>query len=141
MGSEHRLKRLRELIDQLERLPATAERDRMLREVRARVVDVDTGVAPDALPSLDPDALPGRTRRAAAPRPTAVERPVRPQPPAAPRPAPAKPAPQPRAEEPGAEDLLSLAADDVLSLDDPPYVPDEEPGKLAVAPWARGLRG
>lgn len=143
MGSEHRVKRLRELIEQLERLPATAERDQMLREVRARVVDVDTGVAPDG-PALDPGALPGRLRRAPAPPPPAVTRAVRPEPPVAPRLAPAKPAPppQPRADEPeGPDGVLSLAADDVLLLDDPPYLPGDEQGEARVAPWTRGLRG
>src|SRR5215218_10103554 len=51
---EHRLKRLRELRDRLERMPASAERDRMLQEVRARVVDVDTGVTPRPMLPADP---------------------------------------------------------------------------------------
>ena len=143
MGSEHRVKRLRELIEQLERLPATAERDRMLREVRARVVDVDTGIASDT-PTLDPGTLPGRLRREPASPQPPVARAARPEQPVAPRPAPAKPAPppQPQADEPEVPDgVLSLAGDDVLMLDDPPFLPGEEHGKARVAPWTRGLRG
>jgi len=56
VSTEHRLKRLRDLLHELERLPATAERDRMIREVRARVVDVDTGVLPSALLPVYPDS-------------------------------------------------------------------------------------
>ena len=44
MSSADRLGQLRELVGRLERLPVTEERDSVLRKVRARVVDVDTGV-------------------------------------------------------------------------------------------------
>ena len=53
-GSEHRLRRLRELIAKIEQLPASAESERMLREVRARLVDVDTGVTPREMLPADP---------------------------------------------------------------------------------------
>lgn len=86
MSSDHRLKRLRQLIAQLERLPPSAERERMLREVRARVVDVDTGIAPTTLlagyaeSALAADArLPGRQApRGVTPAPAAEDRPPRP---------------------------------------------------------------
>jgi len=42
MSSADRLSQLRELIGRLELLPATEERDSVLRKVRARAVDVDT---------------------------------------------------------------------------------------------------
>ena len=66
MSSEHRLRRLRELLARIEQLPASSERERMLGEVRARVVDVDTGVTPRAMlpvdpvptPATDPDRVP-----------------------------------------------------------------------------------
>ena len=54
MSSENRLRRLRELIAKLEALPASAETERMLREVRARLVDVDTGVTPREMLPADP---------------------------------------------------------------------------------------
>jgi hypothetical protein len=49
MESAERVRRLRDLADRLDRLPATEERDRMLRKVRARAVDLDTGVTRLAL--------------------------------------------------------------------------------------------
>jgi hypothetical protein len=54
VSSEHRLQRLRELLARIEQLPASSESERMLREVRARVVDVDTGVTPRAMLPVDP---------------------------------------------------------------------------------------
>jgi hypothetical protein len=44
MSSAERVRNLRDLADRLVRLPATEERDSMLRKVRARAVDLDTGV-------------------------------------------------------------------------------------------------
>jgi hypothetical protein len=44
MSSADRLRQLRELVGRLELLPVTEERDSVLRKVRARAVDVDTGV-------------------------------------------------------------------------------------------------
>ena len=74
--SEVRRMRLKELIAQLEQLPASEQRDRMLSEVRSRAVDLDTGVAPRAMlpvhaPILGPRRPPPRfsTRRGATPRP------------------------------------------------------------------------
>jgi hypothetical protein len=43
MSSADRLSQLRELMGRLELLPVTEERDSVLRKVRARAVDVDTG--------------------------------------------------------------------------------------------------
>jgi len=42
-STDLRLKKLRELLAKLERLPESPERERMIREVRTRVVDIDTG--------------------------------------------------------------------------------------------------
>jgi hypothetical protein len=41
MNDRDRLKQLRTLRDQLNRLPPSAERDRMLKEVGSRAVDVE----------------------------------------------------------------------------------------------------
>ncbi len=132
-----RLKRLKELVDQLEQLPASPDRDRILAEVRSRAVDVDTGVTPRAmlpvreptpppLPSA-PKPRPERFR----PRASAPARPVQPA-----RPAVAHPA----TDQPGV-----LLWDDRLSLEDSPELaplphamgnPDG-----SVSPWAFGLRG
>src|SRR3954451_19369808 len=87
------LRRLKDLVDQLERLPASPDRDRMLTEVRSRVVDVDTGVTPRAMlplrePTPPPLACKPRPERY---RPRAVTRtPSRPRPFQPARPAPAR---------------------------------------------------
>jgi hypothetical protein len=115
-----RLQRLRELLDQLERLPASAERERMLREVRRRFVDVETGEPPQAITPVEPEPTPvPRTVR--EPRPARKPRPPRTV--AVPPPAPAEPVDPP-----------SLGTPELLWLDD----------AAAVAParsWTRGLRG
>src|SRR5690349_19939495 len=59
MSDRDRLEQLQGLVARLERMPASAERDWMLREVRARAVDVETGVQPDVLrvlPRYETDA-------------------------------------------------------------------------------------
>jgi hypothetical protein len=162
VSSEHRLKRLRHLLAQLERLPPSPERERMLREVRARVVDVDTGIAPSTLlaghaeSALAADArLPARQApRGVAPAPAAAGHRPRPAAPAEP-PEPVR-APHDEAEVvadesfpgPGdrlsraADEVLSLAADELLSLDDSdPFGPADAQADRAAAPWTRGLRG
>jgi hypothetical protein len=138
----HRIKRLRALLAQLEQLPATAERDRMVREVRARVVDVDTGVDPvtflpaqlDSMPAQEPEVTLRRAPRAVARNPAGQSR--RPRATAPPRPD------QPDRSLPHTGDGLPLEADMLLCLDDStPFSPsDADPGH-ASAPWTRGLRG
>jgi hypothetical protein len=46
---DDRLEQLRALLVRVERMPASAGRDWMLGEVRARAVDVETGVRPAAM--------------------------------------------------------------------------------------------
>jgi hypothetical protein len=58
-----RLQRLRELAAQLEQLPASDERERMLAEVRSRAVDLDTGVKPRAMLPIEPLSMAGGGRR------------------------------------------------------------------------------
>ena len=135
MSSQDRLKRLRELLDHLERLPASPERERMLREVRGRVVDLDTGVQPRAMMPVDAETI--QAAEAAPPTPRApkaarrmlVDANRRPR--AVPPPAPAEPAP-----------FTSLEIQEVLSLDDsaPPERRDAHPAR-STGPWTRGLRG
>jgi hypothetical protein len=136
-----RLQRLKDLVDQLERLPASQDRDRVLAEVRSRAVDVDTGVTPRAMlpvreptpPPLAPKPRPERYRPRAM---THAPSPARPVQQARPAPAPARAA---------ADDLGVLLWDDRLSLEDSPelaplpHAPRNPDG--SVPPWALGLRG
>jgi hypothetical protein len=140
-SARERVKRLRDLIHRLEQLPASAERDRVLAEVRARAVDVDTGETPRAMLEEDPLPssllLPLQIRRAgAAPRPPRAPR--RPPPSAPPR-APLEPLPREPAE------VIPISFDPaervhLLWDDDPSPVEDSPPGH-ALHPWRRGLRG
>jgi hypothetical protein len=133
VSSKRRVERLRELVDQLERLPPSAERERMLREVRGRLVDVDTGVPPRGMMPVDAESVQAVVP---APRPP---RPVRREPAAEgdrrrdiPRPEPADPG-----------DVGTLGAHGLLSLGEPAPPPpprDARPDRTA-RPWTRGLRG
>jgi hypothetical protein len=49
-----RLKRLRDLVAQVEQMPPSPQRDRVLQEIRSRAVDVDTGVSPRAMLPVEP---------------------------------------------------------------------------------------
>lgn len=131
MNDRDRLEQLRVLLGRLERMPASGDRDWMLSEVRARTVDVETGVLPAAMrprhqeeETVEPAP---RVERRSAPRPRPVPRPTW-QASAAPAPAPARP--QPVRHEHGV-DLLQ--GDGLLCLD--------EPAVAADRPWTRGLRG
>jgi hypothetical protein len=153
---------LRELLARIEQLPASSERERMLGEVRARVVDVDTGVTPRAMLPVDLVATlatdPGPPT---APAPNAVTRTRAEhdrgrrdgQPPQRSRAVAATPpeaasASGPRATAVGlsaAEDrkwLALVAANEVLSLDDSAQL--SSVGEARVGhdrrPWTRGLR-
>jgi hypothetical protein len=53
-----RVKRLKDLADLLERLPASPDRDRVLSDVRSRAVDIDTGVTPRAMLAVREPAPP-----------------------------------------------------------------------------------
>jgi len=132
-----RLKRLKDLVDQLERLPASPDRDRILAEVRSRAVDVDTGVTPRAMlpvrePAPPPLAPKPRPERYQPYRPGAVRRTPSPARPV--QPAPAAPARD------IADDLGGLLWDDRLSLEDSPELAPRNPDG-SVPPWALGLRG
>jgi hypothetical protein len=56
-ASVRRRTQLKRLVARLEQLPASPERNRMLSEVRSRAVDLDTGVAPRAMLTVDAPIL------------------------------------------------------------------------------------
>jgi hypothetical protein len=134
-----RLARLRALVVRIERLPASARRDWMLEEARARLVDVDTGYAPRAMRALEEDrpAEPKATRGGngrAVKRPTTRHREIPPV-------DAAPPAPQP---DPVDAAVAALGTGGLLWLEDDSSADSvDEPGNgsTASAPWRRGLRG
>jgi len=143
-----RLQRLKDLVDQLERLPASPDRDRVLAEVRSRAVDVDTGVTPRAMlpmrePTPPPSAPKPPRKRYVPSRPVlahAASRPV-----LAHAAEPARPASVPVPVPAHLDDQGLLLWDDRLSLEDSPelaplpYAPAKPDG--SVPSWALGLRG
>ena len=130
MHDRDRLRQIRVLRERLEHLPASAERDWMLGEVRRRAVDIESGSRAVPLRPLVPEA--NEPEPKPAPKPVPVPRRTRPKPPlavAAPRLTVAAPSTAPLP-----EGLLLCLDDDV------PVSP--EPGRhRTTAPWARGLRG
>ena len=130
-----RVKRLKDLIDVVMRLPDSPERDRLLSEVRSRAVDLDTGVTPRAmLPVREPDPVPVAPR---LPKRRAV---VPPTPPRAPSLAPARPAPALRS----TADLdwnKVFSETALLTLDDAPDCWPAPKDDRSARPWTVGLRG
>ena len=125
-----RVERLKDLVERLERLPASPDRDRVLSEVRSRAVDLDTGVTPRAmLPVREP--APPRVM----PKPLKPDTPTNP-----PRRAPVvelgrSPVALGRSTE------QSVCLDERLSLEDSPLPHVRAQGDRAVPPWTLGLRG
>ena len=118
-----RVKRLKDLIEAVMRLPDSPDRERLLSEVRSRAVDLDTGVAPRAmLPMREP--VPVTMAPTPRPRRRTVALPAQPA-----RPAPALDSPA------GWGGLLGGAAQ--LSLEDSQERDDDR----AARPWTLGLRG
>jgi hypothetical protein len=150
MNDDQRLERLHLLLNRLERLPASPDRERMLYEVRVRAVDVETGVPPRPMRPSDADATtsapehvrsrPAKVKR--MPPPTVSERTSRP--PEVCREAPVPPTEDtldraPLAEHRDAVDLL--AAGGLLWLEELPGEASPAPRPTPSPPWARGLRG
>jgi hypothetical protein len=147
---DERLTRLRGLVVRLERLPESAHRDWMLGQVRARMVDVDTGFPPEPLrPRRDVES----ERAAARPAQRRATTPPKPVGDAGVKAAKAAPAqqPSPAASVPvedgagerrdGSESGLdSIDIGEVLSLEDSP---DDtvSPPSSGLPGWRRGLRG
>jgi hypothetical protein len=131
---ERRLARLRGLVVRLERLPESAQREWMLGEVRARMVDIDTGFP----------AQPLRRPRESEPAPATTRAAKRP---AAKRSKPAldarvEPLEAPRHEAPPAarETPVPIDPDHVLWLDDSTDA-SGTPAASDLPRWRRGLRG
>ena len=134
MGSDDRLQRLRELLARIEQLPVTAESERMLREVRARVVDVDTGMEPRALRPVEPLPVPATEPKPPTARPAPAPKPV---PAALPTPPVALTVADDR------EWLSLVAKNEILNLDDSAQLSPPGQGRTGNdrRPWTRGLRG
>jgi hypothetical protein len=141
MNGRDRLEQLRGMLDRLERMPASPERDWLLAEVRVRTVDVETGAPPAPMRLQNPTEvdldLAAEDQSAikmtrSKPRRRAHERPAE-------SPAPAsvvRSTPPPRPAAPIGRGLDLLERGDVLTL--------EEPSIAAAGgsrPWTRGLRG
>ena len=141
MATGPRVQRLRDMVDQIERLPASADRDRLLSEIRSRAVDVDTGVTPRSmLPLREPEPEPEPA--AVTPRPAKREKAK-----IIKRAAPWTPAPSAEfvarsaaagpTEHPEQWPLLTGR----LSLDDRLQPQVRVSGNRTVPPWTLGLRG
>jgi len=141
MASEHRLRRLKELLARIEQLPASSERERMLAEVRARVVDVDCGVTPRAMLPVDTVPTLPATDLERQPRERRKSVPVAPPEAVSPSAARTTTAGLSAAED--REWLSLVGTNEVLSLDN--SVPLSSAGEAPVGhdprPWTRGLRG
>jgi hypothetical protein len=158
MNDRDRLEQLRGLLDRLERMPASADRDWMLGEVRARTVDVESGATPAAVRARPQDeadaeiaaAQPARvetTDTVAHRKSTPVKAPRRATRRAArtawdgrlaiPMSRPATPSLVRVRERAGHESAVDLLEQDgLLCLDDP-----HGDAAAASRPWAGGLRG
>jgi hypothetical protein len=156
MNHRHRLEQLHLLLGQLERLPASPNRDWMMVEVRARAADVETGVETGPVRQRnrdDPEAPPSEAAREdrEAPRRDAPPSGM----PAARRDRPSEPhrssshwghasviAREARSGPAGDRDRVDLLErGGVLNLGDPPAEATPDAGYVASPPWARGLRG
>lgn len=125
-----RVKRLKDLIDVIMRLPESPDRDRLLSEIRSRAVDLDTGVTPRAMLPL---REPAPTAVAVAPRRPKRRAVMPPAPPRAPAPPPSSLA-----------DLdwdKALSETALLSLDDAPDCWPAQQDDRSGRPWTLGLRG
>src|SRR5580765_3409399 len=117
-----RVKRLKDLVERLEKLPESAERDRVLSEVRSRAVDLDTGVSPRA---MLPVREPSPPRAAAPKRPRASD---------VPRTPPPLPPAIDLAHSAEAVTAEWFSADHRLSLEDAAQPQEREPGE-ALRSW------
>jgi hypothetical protein len=149
MNDRDRLHQIRALRERLERLPASPQRDRILRDVRSRAVDIESGMpAAPMRPAVEED----EALLAEPPRATPAG-PVRRRPERRPTPASTQRA---RARTDSARSRTSVAGaaaaasipeatplrDGVrLCLDEDAVIAPEPGGGRPTAPWTRGLRG
>ena len=140
MNDRDRLNQLRGLLDRVGRLPESPDRDWTLAQVRARVVDVETGTPPTPMCAPPPEELEAETVAERSPRAEAPPRAkIRPTTPSrrAQRPRPQHPAvrtPPVPIRKRGREEVVDLLEQGgVMCL--------EEPATAARCVWTRGLRG
>jgi hypothetical protein len=141
MATGLRVQRLRDMVDQIERLPASPDRDRLLSEIRSRAVDVDTGVTPRSmLPLREPE--PDPEPAAVMPRPAKRERAkiIRPAAPRTPAPS-AELAARSGAASPTEHPEQWPSLSGRLSLEDTLQPQVRVSGNRTVPPWTLGLRG
>jgi hypothetical protein len=133
----NRVKRLKDLVEMLERLPPSPDRDRVLSEVRSRAVDVDTGVTPRAmLPVREPSPPPVLPKLPKRDRARSITR-TAPPPPARPIELAHSPFANGRS-----KDLdQTVGLDERLSLEDSPLPHVQAHGDRAIPSWRLGLRG
>ena len=139
MATEPRIQRLRDMVAQLERLPASPDRDRLLSEVRSRAVDVDTGVTPRSmLPMREPEPEPAPVMT----RPTQRHKAKNARRAALWTPAPSAGSARRSDAARTTNDPEPWPALGVhLSLEDVPQPLVRVSGNRTVAPWTLGLRG
>jgi pyruvate/2-oxoglutarate dehydrogenase complex dihydrolipoamide acyltransferase (E2) component len=123
VSSKDRLGRLRQLVARLEQLPDSPERERMLAEVRARAVDLETGVTPRAMLPVEMSRLMRDEKPRTAPAPAPARRSA---------PITRVEAPAPRAAQPASPSIDLLANEERLSL---------EESSAPHRAWQHGLRG
>jgi hypothetical protein len=143
MNDRDRLDQLRGLLERLERMPASADRDWMVAEVRGRAVDVETGMPPSSMRARPQGELEVESAAERSPRVEAVARVT------SYRSKPSRRAQRARLVHPAARippvpgrercheevvDLLEQGG--VMCLDEPPAA-----ATGARRPWSGGLRG
>jgi hypothetical protein len=137
MATGRRVKRLTDLVAQIELLPVSPERERLLSEFRSRAVHVDTGVTPRAMLPLREPAL----------APVPFRPPQRDKAPSIARMAPPPPAPAVEFARPASAASRSKNleepswVDERLSLEDSPLPHARKRSERAVPSWTLGLRG
>jgi hypothetical protein len=140
MNDRDRLDQLRRLLDRVERMPTSADRDWMLAEVRRRAVDVETGIAPAPMRALPRDEREPEIAAERSPRPAPVKthrrKPYRNAPHTRPVHPPVGMAPVATRER-GREEVVDLLGQGgVMCLDDAPAA-----ATGASRGWSGGLRG
>ena len=143
MNDRVRLDRLRGLLDRVGRMPASADRDWTLAQVRARVVDVETGTPPSPMRALPPDELEAEIAAERSPRAEPLPRAK------IPSRTPRRRAQRARLGHPAARTppvpIRERGHDEVMDLlEQGGVICLEEPAAAATAarrPWTRGLRG
>ena len=130
-----RVKRLKDLVELLERLPSSPDRDRVLSEVRSRAVDLDTGVTPRAmLPVREPAPPPVLPKLRKRDRASIITGTVLSPPPVD------EPAGTRFASGASTDLEQAVCLDERLSLEDSPLADVRARDGRAVPPWTRGLR-